>query len=130
LVNVVAMGWLIGFVWSTKSLALAEERDSYDFGDSAGFLLLVAPVLVLCLVVNAVWAINAMRKVLRREGRQAAVALAVVIALWSAVFMAAGRLSTLPPNRSVERTSNGWPLPGVVHHPSSGQPSAAAHLKR
>jgi hypothetical protein len=34
------------------------------------------------------------------------------------------------PNPWLERTSTGWPLPRVAHVPSSGQPAAAAQLKR
>ena len=65
---------------------------------------------------------------------------AVWVALCRAPEMMVGLLNPSPPaeaaslllsvaaNPSVERTSTGWPLTGLVHHPSSGQPVDAAHL--
>ena len=55
---------------------------------------------------------------------------------WQPNQLALPAKQKVPSNPSLERTSTGkprWPLPVMVHHPSSGQrdfPAGAAQLKR
>ena len=96
---------LLGFVSSARDLALIEERDAYDFGDSIGFLLLVGPAILLCVIADIIWAVTALLAIVRRRGYQEAVACAVVLALWLAVFLAARGLASFPSNPVLQRTA-------------------------
>ena len=98
LVNLLGAVWLLGFAASTRDLAIAEERDFYDFGDSADFLVMVAPILVLCFVVNVVWTGSTLVAPARRRGARSAIVCAIVLALWPAVFAATKVLASLPVN--------------------------------
>lgn len=96
LINLLGAIWLLGFVASARDLAIAEERDFYDFGDSADFLVMVAPVLMLCFVVNVVCAGSTLVALARRRGIRSAIVCAIVLALWPAVFAATKVLVRLP----------------------------------
>ena len=98
LIDLLGAIWLLGFVASTRALAIAEERDFYDFGDSADFLVMIAPVLVLCFVVNVVWTGSTLVALARRRGVRSAIVCAIVLALWPAVFAATKVLASLPVN--------------------------------
>lgn len=94
--NVVAMLCFLGFVPSARELALVEERDSYDFGDSAGFLLFVAPLLLLCMIANVAWAGTALWTAIRRRSYQSALAFALVLALWAITIPVSKEWAQLP----------------------------------
>ena len=104
--NVLAMLWLLVFVLHAKSMALAEERDAYDFGDSIGFLLYVGPAILLCAISDIIWAATALLAVVRRRGFREAVACAGVLALWVVVLFAARGLSDLPSNPVLQRMAS------------------------
>jgi hypothetical protein len=72
------------FFYSALRLAKLEERHSFDFGDSLGFLATVAPFLVLCFLLNVCWAIKSWRDISHRKDYQASKILAAVTAVWVA----------------------------------------------
>lgn len=84
---------LLAFVWSARDVAVAEGRDSYDFGDSASFFVMVGPALVVCLVADVIWASVAVVTLVKRRGAEPAIACLIVLAAWMAVFATAGRLA-------------------------------------
>jgi site-specific recombinase len=103
--NVLTMLWFLGFVLQARSLALAEERDAYDVGDSLAFLLYVAPALLLCVIADMIWAGIALLAAVRRRGFQQAVACAIVLATWLVVLFTARALAGLPSNPLLQRTA-------------------------
>ena len=105
--NLVGMLILVGFVFGARQQAILEERDHYDFGDSLNFSLIIAPVLLLCLVANIIWAIVALVAIFRRRGYQSAVACVIVVALWAAVLPLTKEITSLPPNKSLQPTRGG-----------------------
>ena len=97
IVNVVGMLCFMGFTLGARHLAVVELRDSYDAGDSIGFLAIVAPVLLLCLLANVAWLVMAFVAVIRRQSYQSGIAFLGVCALWGGVValsMVAARLPT------------------------------------
>lgn len=94
--NVVAMLCMLAFVASAHDLALVEERDSYDFGDSAGFLLFVAPLLLLCMIANLGWAGTALWTAFKRRSYQSALAFALVLTLWAIAIPVSREWARLP----------------------------------
>jgi hypothetical protein len=104
--NILAMLCLVGFVLSARDLALIEERDAYDFSDSAGFFLIVAPVLLLCVVADIIWAGMALLAIFRRGDFQTLIACVIFLVLWAAVFLATRELASLPPNPALQGTAS------------------------
>ncbi|MBC7663108.1 MAG: hypothetical protein H7276_04795 [Caulobacter sp.] len=94
--NLLAASCLVAFVLSARDMAVAEGRDSYDFGDSASFFVMVAPALVLCLVADAIWAGVALVALAKRRDSESAIACVVVLVGWTVVFAASRQWAQLP----------------------------------
>jgi len=75
------------FVSRIVHLAKLEQRDYYGASDSFTFLGTAGPVLLLCLILNASWAIKALVDIFRRRDYQASLALAAVAVVWAASFV-------------------------------------------
>jgi hypothetical protein len=105
--NVVGMLCFMGFTLGAQHLAVAEQRDSYDAGDIFGFLAIVAPVLLLCLLANIAWWVMAIVAVIQRRGYQSGIAFLVVCALWGGVVALSMVAARLPANSSFHRTASG-----------------------
>jgi hypothetical protein len=103
LINVFGMLCFVGYVWGARHLAITDGRESYDLGDSAGFILVVVPVLLLSIVVNIIWTVVALRAILRNRTYQSAVVLVIVIALWAGVFPVARELAQLPSHQAQQQ---------------------------
>ena len=69
------------YVLGPRHQAVMEGRDSYDFGDSFGFLLLVIPIVFLCIVSNIAWGIMAALDIYRERNYRSVVAFVAVAVL-------------------------------------------------
>jgi hypothetical protein len=98
--NLLVAVCLLAFVWSARSLAVAEGRDSYDFGDSADFFVMLWPTLVVCWVADVIWASVAVVALIKRRGAESAIACLIVLAVWTAVVATARQLALLPPSEA------------------------------
>ncbi len=96
--NVVGMLICLAFVTGARQQAIMEQRDSYDFGDSLNFLIIVLPVLGFCLLLNIVWGVLALVGVLRRRDYRSALVCVVVTALWAVVIPVARAVANRPLN--------------------------------
>jgi hypothetical protein len=96
--NLIGMLICLAFVAGTRQQALMEQRDSYDFGDSLHFIMIVLPVLGVCLLLNIVWGVVALIAVLRRRDYRSALGCLVVAALWAVVIPVARGIASLPLN--------------------------------
>ena len=95
---------LTNYVSSARDFALAEQRSYYDFGDSAGFLIWIVPVLLACLLANIVWVSKVVLAVFRSKSFRPAIACAVVVSLWVVVVLVTRDWATLPPNLALQPT--------------------------
>src|ERR1039457_536716 len=96
--NVVGMLICLAFVTGARQQAIMEQRDSYDFGDSLNFLIIVLPVFGVCLLLNIVWGVLALVGVLRRRDYRSAFVCVVVTALWAVVIPVARGVASRPLN--------------------------------
>jgi hypothetical protein len=98
--NLLGMICLVFWVLSARHLAVMEGRDSYDFGDSLGFLMFVIPVLFLCLVANIVWLAMAAVEIYRRRNYRSAAACMMMVLLWIAIVQVNRKLADLPSSQT------------------------------
>jgi hypothetical protein len=98
--NAIGAILFFGVVAGICRRAKMEQRDYYDFGDSLTYILHAVPFFLLCLVFNALWGIRGLIDIFRRRRYQASVALGLVVAVWTALFLGCGL--------------NRWPLFSLV----------------
>ena len=111
ILNLLGAVCLAVFVFGARDLAVTEGRDSYDFGDSAGFLLLVVPALVLCLVADVVWLVVAVVALVKRRGTESAIACVIVLTVWTVVLAAARGWAQLPSIPAAQALAPGQRVP-------------------
>lgn len=88
--NAVGLFVFFGVVAGICHQAAMERRDYYDIGDSLNFMLFAVPGFLLCLLLNGLWAARALVDIFRRRSYQAAVIFALVVAIWTALFLSFG----------------------------------------
>lgn len=87
-------------------MANQEGRNSYDFGDSSGFFVFVAPPLLICFIADIIWIVMALLAIFRYRVYQDAVAGLAVFMLWVAVFWGGRELADIPSNFAQQRTAS------------------------
>lgn len=102
--NIVGMLCLVCYVLSARLQAMMEGRDSYDFGDSFGLLLLLVPIVFLCFIANIVWLVMAAVDIYRERNYRSVVACVAVVVLWAAVVQANRMLADLPSSHALSTT--------------------------
>ena|ERR1700722_3240664 len=80
--NLIGIVLYLLFVSAICNTAKMEERDYYDFGDSLNYILTALPVYLLCLLLNVLWGLKALKEILQRRDFHSAVACVVAVALW------------------------------------------------
>jgi len=85
--NLIGLFLILLSVAGICHLARMEQRDYYDAGDSIGFLVIAAPVLLVCLLLNVAWGIKALVDIFRHRSYQALVALGTVLAVWLVSYL-------------------------------------------
>ena len=78
------------------SLAKAEQRSHFDGFDSITFLCTVAPVILLCFLMNLGWGVKALADIIRRKNYQASISFMVVLIFWIASFLIMRQASVFP----------------------------------
>ena len=99
--NLLGILFLALYVLGARHQAVMEGRDSYDFGDSFGFLLLVIPVVFLCIVSNIAWGVMAVRDIYRERNYRSVVAFVAVAVLWAASFQVSRMVAELPSSQTL-----------------------------
>lgn len=82
--NLLGMLCLVSYVFAARFQAIMEGRNSSDFGDGLGFLLLVIPIVFLCLICNIAWAVMAAVDIYRERNYRSVAAFMSVVVLWAA----------------------------------------------
>src|SRR4051812_28561461 len=98
--NLLVMLIFVAFVLSARNLAIAEERDFYDFGDGINFSFAILPILLLCLASDVVWVVMALVAMLRRQHYESAVASFSVVVLWAIAIPLTRKMADLPPSKA------------------------------
>lgn len=98
--NLLGILFLALYVLGARHQAVMEGRDSYDFGDSFGFLLLAIPAVFLCIVGNIAWGVMAARDIYRERNYRSVVAFVAVAVLWGASLQVSGMVAELPPSQA------------------------------
>ena len=82
--NLLGMFCLVSYVSGARFQATMEGRDSSDFGDGLGFLLLVIPIVFLCLICNIAWAVMAAVDIYREQNYRTVAAFMSMVVFWAA----------------------------------------------
>jgi hypothetical protein len=99
--NFLGMLCLVFYVLSARQQAIMEGRDSYDAGDSFGFLLFVMPIVFLCLVGNIAWLVVAGVDIYRERNYRSAAAFVAVAVLWAAFVQLDRMVADLPSSQAL-----------------------------
>lgn len=94
--NLLGMLCLLLYVLAARHLAVMEARDSYDFGDSFGFVLFVMPIVFLCIIGNIAWIVMAAVDIYRERNYRSVAAFVAVAVLWVASVQVDRLLAGLP----------------------------------
>ena len=87
-VNLIGMCVFYAVVEGIVAMARREER-VYDFGDSLNFLEKAVPAFLLCALYSVGWAVKAAMDIRRHRDYQASIALMIIVAAWTTVYLLA-----------------------------------------
>ena len=99
--NLLGILCLVLYVLGARHQAVMEGRDSYDFGDSFGFLLLVTPIAFLCIVGNIAWVVMATLDIYRERNYRSVVVFVAVAVLWGVSVQVGRMVAELPSSQAL-----------------------------
>jgi hypothetical protein len=88
LINLAGAILYLYFTFDGVQFARAEQRRYYDAGDSIDFLARVAPVLLVCSLVNILWLYRAAVDIYRRHDFRSSFAFCLMVAVWGMTLLA------------------------------------------